>query len=124
MFRISRKLKCNFSIRDDAYHFMHTGTYEQMSLDADSIGEARTFLKENTTVKVLMFNGRVINIELPSFVVLEVAECEPGVKGDTVSGASKPAVLETGAKVQVPLFINVGDKLKIDTRSGEYVERA
>jgi elongation factor P len=109
---------------DDACHFMNTETYDQVAISPDVLGDVALFLKENTIVKVLVFNGEAVNIELPSFVELAVAECEPGVKGDTVSGASKSAKLETGGTVQVPLFINEGDVLKIDTRTGEYVERA
>ena len=86
-------------------------------------GDRALLLKESTIVRVLLFNGEVISIELPSFVELVVAECDPGLKGDTVSGATKPAVMETGITVQVPLFINQGDTLKVDTRTGEYVER-
>ena len=102
---------------------MNTSTYDQMAISKEAVGDAARFLKENEKVSVLIFEGEVLNIELPSFVELLVTQCEPGVKGDTVSGASKPAELETGASVQVPLFINEGDTLKIDTRSGEYVER-
>jgi len=108
---------------DDDFHFMNTSTYDQMNVPREAIGDKALFLKENDTVGILLFEGKVINVELPSFAELAVTSCEPGVKGDTVSGASKPATLETGATVQVPLFINEGDVLKIDTRSGEYVER-
>lgn len=109
---------------DDAFHFMNMSTYDQVAVPLSVVGDVRLFLKESTIVQVLFFNGEVINIELPQFMVLEVAECEPGLKGDTVSGASKPAKLETGATVQVPLFINIGDKLKVDTQKKEYIERA
>jgi elongation factor P len=112
-----------FLYADDAMNFMNTSTFEQMAIQESVVGDSKLFLKENETVSVLVFNGEPISVELPSFVELAVAECEPGVKGDTVSGGSKPAVLETGGSVQVPLFINEGDVLKIDTRSKEYVER-
>ncbi len=113
-----------FLYADETYHFMNTENYDQISVPTDVVGDNSLFLKENTVVRILLFNSEVITIELPSFVELEVTECEPGVKGDTVSGAFKPATLETGATVQVPLFINQGDVLKIDTRSSTYVERA
>ncbi len=112
-----------FLYADDSFHFMNTASYDQISVPQDVVGDNSLFLKENTIVRILLFNSEVINIELPAFVELEVSECEPGVKGDTVSGAFKPAKLETGATVQVPLFINQGDVLKIDTRSSSYVER-
>lgn len=113
-----------FLYADDDFHFMNVQTYEQVSLSRDVIGDAAFYLKENMEVGVLFFNGSVINVSLPNSVELKVAECEPGVKGDTVSGATKNATLETGAKVQVPLFVNEGDVLRIDTRSGGYIERA
>ncbi len=118
------EVEMQYLYNDDSYHFMDTATYEQISVPAEAVGEHKNYLKENTIVKILTFNSEVISIELPAFVVLEIAECEPGVRGDTVSGASKPALLETGGKVQVPLFLNEGDKVKVDTRSGEYIERA
>ena len=108
---------------DDSFHLMNNETYEQLAVDKELVGDKALFLKESTNINVLVFNGEAISLELPQFVSLEVVECEPGVKGDTVSGATKAAVLETGANVQVPLFINQGDVLKIDTRSGDYVER-
>ena len=116
-------VEMQFLYADEAFHFMNTENYEQISVSNEAVGDNSLFLKENTVVRVLLFNGEVISIELPAFVELEVVDCEPGMKGDTVSGASKPAKMETGASVQVPLFINQGDTLKIDTRSGEYVER-
>ena len=105
------------------YHFMDNETYEQFSLPEDKIEYEKNFLKENTNVKVLFFKGDAISIELPTFVELEVTHTEPGLKGDTASSASKPATLETDYTLNVPLFINIGDILKIDTRTGEYVER-
>ena len=106
------------------YHFMEEETYEQTFLTAEQLGESRHLLKENTVINVLFHNKNPITIELPTFVELAIAETEPGEKGDTVSGGTKTAKLETGAVVQVPLFLNQGDVVKIDTRTGEYVERA
>lgn len=113
-----------FLYADEQYHFMNNETYEQMSVAPELVGDAALFLKENTNVRILLFNGEIISLELPAFVVLKITECEPGVRGDTVSGASKPAKLETGAKVQVPLFVNEGENIRVDTRTGEYIERA
>jgi elongation factor P len=108
----------------DQYVFMDTQTYDQVYVHRDYLTEAIPFMHPNIEVQLLYFKGRPIGVELPTFVVLEVTETEPGVKGDTATGATKPATLETGHVVQVPLFINQGDKLKIDTRTGEYLERA
>ncbi len=107
----------------DEFHFMDTTTYDQVALQEDTLGDAPKFLKENDEVDVLFFSGRAVSITVPTFVELEVTHTEPGVKGDTASGATKPATLETGHVVYVPLFINEGEVLKVDTRSGEYVER-
>lgn len=107
----------------DVYYFMDTQTYEQLPLSADQIGDSIKWLKENTEVMVMLYEGVTIGIELPTFVELEVTETEPGFKGDTATGGSKPAKLETGAIVQVPLFINTGDIIRVDTRSGEYLSR-
>jgi elongation factor P len=104
--------------------FMDQESFDQMPFSADVVGEARSFLKENTEVDVLFWNGKPVNIELPSFVELAVTRCDPGLKGDTASGATKPATLETGAVVNVPLFVKEGDVLRIDTRTGQYVGRA
>ncbi len=112
-----------FLYKDDQYHFMDNSSYEQIALSGDVIGDSKNFLQENTNVTILFYQNRPINLELPIFVELEVVEAEPGVKGDTASGASKPVTVETGAKIQVPLFIEEGDRLKIDTRTGEYIER-
>lgn len=106
------------------YYFMDVESYEQMPVNASSIGDAFKFVKENMTVKILSHNGNVFGIEPPTFVELEITQTDPGFKGDTATGATKPATLETGATVKVPLFINQGDKIKIDTRTGEYLERA
>jgi elongation factor P len=112
-----------FLYKDDEYHFMDNSSYEQIALSGEVIGDSKNFLQENTNVTILFYQNRPINLELPIFVELEVVEAEPGVKGDTASGASKPVTVETGAKIQVPLFIEEGDRLKIDTRTGEYIER-
>ena len=106
------------------YCFMDNDTYEQFFLTEDQVGDAMNFLKENIDVTVLFYKGQSIGLDLPTTVNLEVTQSDPGVKGDTATGATKPATLETGYVVQVPLFINEGDVLKIDTRSGAYIERA
>jgi len=105
------------------YHFMNEQTYEQITVPADQIGDDRLFLKENTVVDVMEYNGKVVGVTLPNFINLRVAGTDPGFKGDTATGGSKPAKLETGATVNVPLFIGEGDLLKIDIRTGNYVER-
>ena len=107
----------------DLYYFMNTETYDQIGLNKDAIGDALKFVKENDMVKVCSHAGNVFAIEPPLFVELEVTETEPGFKGDTATGATKPAIVETGAQVMVPLFVETGDKLKIDTRTGEYLSR-
>ena len=107
----------------DNFYFMDTSTYEQTFITRVALGEATNFLKENIEASVLFFEGKVIGVDLPNTVELQITQCDPGVKGDTVSGATKPATLETGYTVNVPLFINEGDVLKIDTRTGEYLER-
>nr|WP_280953526.1 elongation factor P [Symbiobacterium terraclitae] len=106
------------------YVFMNTETYEQVELTRDQVGNAPNFLLENMMVQIATWNGRIIGVDLPNTVELRVVETEPGFKGDTATGTYKPAKLETGYVVQVPLFINVGDVLKIDTRTGEYLQRA
>ena len=107
----------------DGCHFMNTATYDQVIVPMDDVGSTIELMKENTVVDVVLYNGKVIGIELPNFVTLLVTETEPGLKGDTATGGTKPAKLETGAVVNVPLFVNEGDNLKIDTRTGQYVER-
>ena len=107
----------------DLHNFMDTNTYEQVALSTDVIGEALKFVKENDTVKVCSYNGKVYSVEPPLFVELVITETEPGFKGDTAQGATKPATVETGAIVYVPLFVEQGDKIKIDTRTGEYLSR-
>ena len=108
----------------DLFNFMNMETYDQMAVDKDTVGDSLKFVKENETVKVCSYNGSVFAIEPPLFVELEITETEPGFKGDTAQGATKPATVETGAQVNVPLFVNQGDKIKIDTRTGEYVFEA
>jgi len=112
-----------FLYRDDRYNFMDTETYEQVSLSADEVGEARQYLKENTEVDVLYIAGAPAGIELPNFVELAIAHTDPGVRGDTAQGGTKPATLETGVVVQVPLFLSEGDVVKVDTRTGDYLGR-
>ena len=112
-----------FLYRDDRYHFMDTETYEQVSLSAVEVGDAREYLRENTEVDMLYIDGAPATVELPNFVELAVARTDPGVRGDTAQGGTKPATLETGAVLQVPLFLNEGDLVKVDTRTGEYLGR-
>ena len=107
----------------DLYNFMDVETYDQIALNADVVGDALKFVKENETVKICSHNGNVFSVDPPLFVELEITETEPGFKGDTAQGATKPAVVETGATVMVPLFVEQGDVLKIDTRTGEYLSR-
>jgi elongation factor P len=107
----------------DEYHFMDQRSFEQTYVNAATLAEAKNFLKENINVSVLFYNGKALGVTLPNSVDLKVVKCDPGVRGDTVSGAQKPAILETGYEINVPLFINEGDVLKIDTRSGEYLTR-
>ena len=106
-----------------SFHFMDTGSYEQVELDSDFVGEQAKWLKENDTATVLIAGGDMMGVEPPMFVELEVTETDPGFKGDTVQGGTKPATLETGAVIQVPMFINVGEKLRVDTRDGRYITR-
>lgn len=107
------------------WHFMRTDdSYEQLAADAAAVGEAKDWLKEQDTCQVTLWNDAPIAVELPNFVELEVTETDPGLKGDTAQGGTKPATLQTGAIVKVPLFINIGEVLRIDTRTGEYVSRA
>ena len=108
----------------DSFNFMDTETYDQVMLTKDQLTEALNFLKENMEIPVLFFNGTIIGVELPNSVDLTVVETDPGIRGDTATGGTKPAKLETGYVVKVPMFINEGDVLRIDTRSGAYIERA
>ena len=112
-----------FLYSDGDFHFMDNNNYEQVSLESSVVGEAVNYLTENMMIEVSCFKGRSIGLSLPNFVVLEVIETAPGEKGNTVTGASKPAVVSTGYSVNVPLFVNEGDQLRVDTRTGEYVER-
>ena len=107
----------------DRYCMMDNETFEQIMLSTEQVGEARLYLIENLNVEVLFYNKEPIAVELPTFVELAIDQTEPGVRGDTASGGSKPAVLESGAILQVPLFINEGDRVKVDTRTGTYIER-
>ena len=102
---------------------MNVETYDQIALNEDTIGDALKFVKENEMVKMCSHNGNVFAVEPPLFVELEISNTEPGFKGDTAQGATKPATVETGATVYVPLFVETGDKIKIDTRTGEYLSR-
>lgn len=114
-----------FLYRDEQshYHMMDNETYEQLFLTKEQLGEARDFFHDGIVAKVLYYKDQPIGVDIPNFVVLSVAESEPGVRGDTASGGSKPATLETGAVIQVPFFIEAGDKVKVDTRSRTYIER-
>ena len=107
----------------DLYNFMDTETYDQIALGEDKIGDSLKFVKENENVKMKSHKGDIFAVEPPMFVELEITECEPGVKGDTATGATKPCTVETGATLMVPLFVNQGDVIKIDTRTGEYLSR-
>jgi len=108
----------------DLYNFMDVETYDQIALNAETVGDALKFVKENEMVKICSHAGNVFSVEPPLFVELVITETEPGFKGDTAQGATKPATVETGAQVNVPLFVDEGDKIKIDTRTGEYLSRA
>lgn len=121
--RIDRKDMQYLYADGDLYNFMDVETYEQVALNDETVGDALKFVKENETVKVCSYNGNVFAIEPPLFVELDITETEPGFKGDTATGATKPATVETGATVNVPLFVETGDKIKIDTRTGEYLSR-
>lgn len=107
----------------DLFYFMDMNTFEQIGLNSEQIGDALKFVKENEMVKIISHKGNVFAVEPPLFVELEITDTEPGFKGDTATGATKPATVETGALVYVPLFVNLGDKIKIDTRTGEYLSR-
>lgn len=121
--RIDRKDMQYLYADGDLYNFMDTETYDQVALNSDTVGDALKFVKENEMVKVCSYNGNVFAIEPPLFVELEITDTEPGFKGDTATGATKPAIVETGAKVMVPLFVSQGEVIKIDTRTGEYLSR-
>ena len=121
--RIERKDMQYLYGDDDFYNFMDVETYDQISLTKDAVGDALKFVKENEMCKICSHNGNVFAVEPPLFVELEITDTEPGFKGDTATGATKPAIVETGAKVMVPLFVEIGNKIKIDTRTGEYLSR-
>ncbi|MBP3477263.1 MAG: elongation factor P [Lachnospiraceae bacterium] len=121
--RIDRKDMQYLYSDGDLYNFMDTETYDQIALNGDTVGDTLKFVKENEMVKICSYNGNVFAIEPPLFVELEITDTEPGFKGDTATGATKPAIVETGAKVMVPLFVEQGEVIKIDTRTGEYLSR-
>ena len=108
----------------ELYHFMDVESYEQLPLNFDIVEDAINYISENMNVTIKFFKGVAFSVEAPNFVELTITECEPGVKGDTATGATKQAILETGAKVNVPLFVNQGERIRVDTRNGEYMERA
>lgn len=108
----------------DLYYFMDNESYENIPINKDTVGDNFKFVKENMDCKILSYKGKVFGVEPPFFVELEITQTDPGFKGDTATNATKPAVLETGAEIRVPLFINEGDRIKVDTRTGEYMERA
>ena len=121
--RIDRKDQQYLYTDGDLYYFMDPENFEQIALNGDTVGDSLKFVKENETVKICSYKGSVFMIEPPLFVELEVTDTEPGFAGNTAQGATKPATVETGATLQVPLFVNIGDVLKIDTRTGEYLSR-
>ena len=121
--RIDRKDMQYLYSDGDLFNFMDTETYDQIALNGDTVGDALKFVKENEMVKICSYNGNVFAIEPPLFVELQITDTEPGFKGDTATGATKPAIVETGAKVMVPLFVEQGEVIKIDTRTGEYLSR-
>ena len=108
----------------DGYVFMDNDNFEQLTINKSDIGDGIKWLMENMNIQVLMYQSEIMGVEMPNFVELLVVDTEPGIKGDTATGATKSAKLESGASVQVPLFVNTGDRLRIDTRTGEYMERA
>jgi len=116
--------KATYQYHDpDSYNFMDNENYEQYTLSADDVGESKNYLKENMIVTIELYENKPISLLLPNFVELKITQSDPGVRGDTVSGAMKPATMETGLVVQIPLFVSQGEVIKIDTRSGAYVER-
>ena len=117
-----RKLQYQYS-SGDLYHFMDSENYEEVAISRENMGESVKFLKDNLEVSAYFYKGDFLNISLPNFIEVEITHTEPGVKGDTAKSGTKPAEIETGATIQVPLFVNPGDKIKVDTRSASYVER-
>lgn len=107
----------------DLYYFMHPETYEQIAVSASVVGDQASWMKENDNVSLLFHNGNVLKVKVPISVELKITQCDPGVQGDRATGGTKPATLETGVTVQVPLFLNEGDTIRVDTRTGEYTER-
>ena len=118
-----RNMQYLYSEDDDSYIFMDEETFEQQSLNKEQLGAEVKYLKENMVLSVLFYQGNIIGVDFPAQVELTVVETEPGIKGDTASGGTKPATMDTGAVVRVPFFINEGDVLRINTRTGEYIER-
>jgi len=119
------KREMQYLYRDQGqYVFMDNSTYDQMHVDESSLGDAASYLKEGDSAVLQMYDGEIVDVDLPAAVELTISETEPGIQGDRVSGARKPATLETGRVVQVPLFVNPGDRIKVDTRTGEYITRA
>ena len=122
--RLEREI-VQFSYRDgDEFHFMNTETFDQISLSAETLGQIQYYIHEGDTVELLTYNSEPIDIDIPPSVILTITETEPGVRGDTATNVTKKATTDTGYKVNVPLFVNNGDKIKVDTRTGQYVERA
>ena len=122
---VIEKREMQYLYRDGAHYvFMDNTTYDQLQVEAPSLGGAASYLKEGDSAVLQMYDGEIVDVDLPAAVELTVSETEPGIQGDRVSGARKPATLETGLVVQVPLFVNPGDRIKVDTRSGEYLTRA
>ncbi len=122
---VVEKREMQYLYKDGAHYvFMDNTSYEQLSVEAGSLGEAASYLKEGDSAVLQMYDGEIVDVDLPAAVELAVTKTEPGIQGDRVSGARKPATLETGLVVQVPLFVNPGDRIKVDTRSGEYITRA
>ncbi len=122
--RVERQPSQFLYIDGELYYFMNTESYEQIAMNGDRVGDASNYLKENEECQVLTYGDEALSVELPAAVVLEVSETEQGLRGDTAQGGTKPARLETGLNVNVPLFVNSGDKIKVDTRTGQYLERA
>lgn len=121
--RVERKEMQYLYNEGGLYYFMDNETFEQLPLNKEQVEDALPYIKENMNVSIKFFKGSAFSVEAPNFVELEVTETDPGFKGDTATGGTKPAVVETGAKINVPLFINEGDVIRVDTRTGEYMER-
>ncbi len=117
------EVKCSFMYYSGSFHFMNQETYESFEVDDAAVGDTKNYLTENLQVEILLFNGKAIAIELPNFIVAKITQCEPAIAGNTAQGATKSVTVETGYKLQVPLYISENDVLKIDTRDGKYVER-